>query len=61
VFVPFSKVLLVSRSHRQSIELFRIVTDFYRRLGEPILERQTQAELLERFLADGPECRALLS
>ena len=61
VFVPFTKVLIVSRSHRQSSELFRIVTDFYRRLGEPILERQTQAELLERFLADGLECRALLS
>src|SRR3954451_6088150 len=33
VFVPYTKVLLVSRSHRQSRELFRIVADFYRRLG----------------------------
>ena len=33
VFVPFTKVLLLSRSHRQSTELFRIVTGFYARLG----------------------------
>lgn len=45
VFVPFTKVLLVSRSHRQSAELFRIVTDFYRRLGSPLLERQNAEEL----------------
>jgi hypothetical protein len=45
VFVPFSKVLLVSRSHRQSAELFRIVLDYYRRMGSPILERRTQEEL----------------
>ena len=38
-------MLLVSRSHRQSTELFRIVTDFYRRLGSPLLERQTAEEL----------------
>src|SRR5206468_5005345 len=41
VFVPFTKVLLVSRSLRQSQELFRIVTDFYCRIGAPIRERQT--------------------
>jgi hypothetical protein len=40
VFVPFTKVLLVSRSLRQSLELFRIVTDFYRRLGDPLPHRQ---------------------
>src|SRR5438093_10703915 len=40
VFVPLTKVLLVSRSHRQSTELFRIVIDFYRRLGAPLRERQ---------------------
>ncbi len=34
-FVPFTKVLLLSRSHRQSTELFRIVTGFYDRLGHP--------------------------
>src|SRR5215472_10509175 len=39
VFVPATKVLLVSRSHRQSTELFRIVTDFFRRLGSPLKER----------------------
>jgi hypothetical protein len=38
-------VLLVSRSLRQSAELFRIVTDFYRRMGSPIPERQTAEEL----------------
>src|SRR5436190_6171048 len=45
VFVPGTKVLLVSRSLRQSAELFRIVTDFYRRLGSPLRERQTAEEL----------------
>jgi hypothetical protein len=43
--VPFSKVLLLSRSLRQSTELFRIVTDFYRRLGSPLRARQTREEL----------------
>jgi hypothetical protein len=33
LYVPFTKVLLVSRSLRQSLELFRIATDCYRRLG----------------------------
>src|SRR5215831_13793881 len=45
VFVPFTKVLLVSRSLRQSLELFRIVTDFYRRLNNPMRKRQTAEEL----------------
>jgi hypothetical protein len=45
VFVPYTKVLLVSRSHRQSAELFRIVLDFYRRLGSPLLQRRTREEL----------------
>jgi hypothetical protein len=45
IFIPFTKVLLVSRSLRQSQELFRIVTDFYRRLDKPIPERQTAEEL----------------
>jgi hypothetical protein len=44
-FVPFTKVLLVSRSHRQSRELFRLVTDFYARMGSPMLQRQTAEEL----------------
>src|SRR5438270_3881255 len=45
LFVPATKVLLVSRSLRQSAELFRIVTDFHRRLGSPLRERQTAEEL----------------
>src|SRR5262249_5829927 len=45
VLVPFTKVLLVSRSLRQSTELFRIVTDFYRRIGSPCRPRQTAEEL----------------
>jgi len=45
LWVPATKVLLVSRSLRQSAELFRIVTDFHRRLGAPLLERQTSEEL----------------
>jgi hypothetical protein len=45
LFTPASKVLLVSRSLRQAAELFRIVTDFHRRLGSPLLERQTAQEL----------------
>src|SRR5262249_12400726 len=45
VFVPGTKVLLLSRSHRQSTELFRIVRDFHLRLGSPMLERRTAHEL----------------
>jgi hypothetical protein len=45
LFVPFTKVLLVSRSLRQASELFRIVTDFYQRLGSPLRQRQTAEEL----------------
>src|SRR5438132_13677370 len=40
LFVPGSMVLLLSRSHRQSRELFRIVTGFFRRLQSPLRERQ---------------------
>jgi hypothetical protein len=40
------KVLLLSRTHRQSKELFRIVTDFYQRLGSPLRQRQTAEELV---------------
>src|SRR6516164_4891023 len=46
VFVPGTKVLLVSRTFRQSRELFHIVTEFYRRLGEPMRKRLTREELL---------------
>src|SRR5262249_38252377 len=45
LWVPATKVWLVSRSLRQSAELFRIVTDFYRRMGSPIPGRQTAEEL----------------
>jgi hypothetical protein len=46
IFVPFTKVLVVSRSHRQSKELFGIVTEFYRRLGKPLLARLNSEEAL---------------
>jgi hypothetical protein len=45
VYVPGSQVLLLSRSHRQSTELFRILTGFFRRIGAPLRERQTAEEL----------------
>jgi hypothetical protein len=45
IFVPGTRVILLSRSHRQSTELFRIVVDFYLRLGSPLLERRTAHEL----------------
>jgi hypothetical protein len=48
---PLTKVLLVSRSHRQSRELLRIVTDFHRRLGELLLARRTSEELVLRNLS----------
>jgi hypothetical protein len=41
-----TKVLIISRSLRQSTELFRIIADFYARLGEPLRERLTRGELL---------------
>ncbi len=46
LFVPGTKVLLLSRSLRQSSELFRIVTGFHRRLGKPLQERANAGELL---------------
>jgi hypothetical protein len=45
IFVPFSKVLLLSRSHRQSAELFRTLVGFYRQLNTPLLERLTTEQL----------------
>jgi hypothetical protein len=45
LFTTDAKVLLVSRSHRQSRELFRIVSDFFRRLGSPLVKRRTAEEL----------------
>src|SRR5438552_10657788 len=50
VFVPGTRVLLLSRSQRQSTELFRIVLDFYRRLKYPMQQSRTAHELhLENF------------
>jgi hypothetical protein len=45
LFVPGTKVLLVSRSHRQSKELFGIVSEFYRRFDKPMCERLSSEEL----------------
>ncbi len=45
LWLPCTKVLLISRSLRQSAELFRILTDFYCRLGSPARVRQTAQEL----------------
>src|SRR5438034_2105409 len=42
---PATKVLLVSRSQRQSRELFRVMIDFYRRIRMPMKERLTSEEL----------------
>jgi len=43
--VPATRVILLSRSHRQLPELFRMVIEFYRRLGTPLQERRTTHEL----------------
>src|SRR5215469_3250296 len=45
VWVPGTRVLLLSRSHRQSRALFHTVVDFYRRIGSPMKERLTTEEL----------------
>src|SRR5436190_19802786 len=41
VFTPLTKVLLLSRSARQSAELLRRVADYHRRVGAPLLRRRT--------------------
>ncbi|MDT5083964.1 MAG: hypothetical protein QOJ61_1007, partial [Mycobacterium sp.] len=41
-----SLVLLVSRSFRQSSELFRMLTEFHRRLDSPMLVRRNAQELV---------------
>ncbi len=46
IWNPHTTVLLLSRSHRQSRELFRIVVGFYRRLKCPARERLTREELV---------------
>ncbi len=45
VFNHGSKTLIVSRSLRQAEELFGIVVDFHRRLGEPMRDRRNAQEL----------------
>src|SRR6516165_2844283 len=45
VMIPFTRVLLLSRSYRQSAELFRVVMEFYDRLGAKMCERRTLHEL----------------
>jgi hypothetical protein len=42
---PITKVLIVSRSHRQAKELFRQVTFFHKLLGDRLLVRRTAEEL----------------
>jgi hypothetical protein len=45
IFVPGTKVLLVSRSQRQSSEMFRTLVDFFRRLDSPMLRRLTAEQM----------------
>jgi Terminase large subunit, T4likevirus-type, N-terminal len=45
LFYPGALVLLLSRSLRQSTELFRTVSEFYRRFGSPLCESLTSHEL----------------
>jgi hypothetical protein len=46
LFVPFTQVLLVSRSHRQSALVFRTLTEFHRLFGARLLERRNAEELV---------------
>jgi hypothetical protein len=45
IFVPGTKILLVSRSQRQSSEMFRTLVDFFRRLDSPMLRRLTAEQM----------------
>jgi hypothetical protein len=45
VFVPGTRVLILSRSHRQSRELYRTLAEFWLRLGSPLEKRRTLHEL----------------
>src|ERR1700751_3043788 len=50
LYRPFTQVLLLSRSHRQSAELFRVLVDYPSRLRSPLLYRRTAEELrLENY------------
>jgi hypothetical protein len=46
VFIPGTRVLILSRTLRQSTELFRMVKGFYARLNSPHQERLNASELL---------------
>jgi hypothetical protein len=43
---PASKILIVSKTHRQSMEVFQILRDFYARLKSPLKQRLTRSELV---------------
>jgi hypothetical protein len=45
LYNAFTQVLILSRSHRQSKELLRVLADFHSRLGAPIVYRRTAQEL----------------
>ena len=45
LWLPGTRVLLLSRSHRQSTELFRVVRDYFLRLGSPMKARLTVHEM----------------
>jgi hypothetical protein len=45
LFKPMTRVLLLSRSHRQSKEMFRQLCFFHKLLGSRLLQRQTAEEL----------------
>jgi hypothetical protein len=45
MLVNFTLVLLISRSYRQSRELFRTLVEFHRRIGAPLLYRRNAGEL----------------
>jgi hypothetical protein len=46
VWVPGTQVLIMSRTLRQSMELFRIIAGHFARLGEPMCERRSRGELV---------------
>ena len=52
IYIGGTRVLLLSRSFRQSTELFRIVINFYLRLGSPMQERRTAHELQLKNLSE---------
>jgi hypothetical protein len=51
--VPFSLVLLLSRSVRQSSELFRKLKELYRALGRPVPPAGSRDNVLKLELANG--------